>query len=96
MLESFNVDDQDVKIAMSTSRLLRHTTVSEMLQADATYKLCWQGYPILIVGTSDIRDHTFHPIALAVCARETADPLAVRPPAAQLSGHLPSTHPIIF
>ena len=41
-----------------------------MLQTDATYKLTWQGYPVLLVGTSDA-DKVFHPFALAVTKGET-------------------------
>jgi len=42
-----------------------------MVQTDAPYKLTWQGYPILLVGTSDAAK-VFHTYAAAVTKRETA------------------------
>lgn len=36
-----------------------------------TYKRIWQGYPVLIVGTSDICI-VFHPLAVVVCYSKTA------------------------
>ncbi|CAF4227099.1 unnamed protein product [Rotaria sordida] len=39
------------------------------LHADATYKLIWQGFPVLIVGTTDF-NKAFHPFGLAVCSNE--------------------------
>ena len=44
-----------------------HTVV---LQADATYKLIWQGNPVLIIGITDTKNQ-FHPILIAVCSNET-------------------------
>ncbi|CAF1507876.1 unnamed protein product [Adineta ricciae] len=35
----------------------------------ATYKLVWQGFPVLIVGTSDL-DQQFHSFGIAVCSDE--------------------------
>lgn len=44
-----------------------------ILHADATYKCVWQGYPVLIVGTTDADRH-FHHFGLAICMNEaTAD-----------------------
>ena len=39
--------------------------------ADATYKLIWQGYPVLLVGTTD-RAKKFHPFGLSVTVKEEA------------------------
>lgn len=64
--ESSNVEEQDLKIVISTRRLLNFLTYSDCLQADPTYKVMWQGYPLLIMGCSDKND-TFHPFCLAVC-----------------------------
>ncbi|KAB0790703.1 hypothetical protein PPYR_14849, partial [Photinus pyralis] len=69
-----DVDDadflkQDLKIVLSTKRLLKLLGEVDKVQADATYKLVWQGYPVLIVGTSDIC-RKFHPLAVAVCFGE--------------------------
>ena len=38
----------------------------DMVQLDATYKVVWQGYPIMVLGTSD-HIQVFHPYGLAVC-----------------------------
>jgi hypothetical protein len=40
------------------------------IHADATYKLLWQGFPVLIVGTTDLDRH-FHSFGMAVCSNET-------------------------
>ena len=45
-------------------------TKSPLTRTDATYKLLWQGYPVLIVGTADA-NHVFHPFAVAVIKGET-------------------------
>ncbi|OAF64323.1 hypothetical protein A3Q56_07956, partial [Intoshia linei] len=36
---------------------------------NATYKLIWQGYPVLVSGTSDM-NRRFHPVGLAVTTKE--------------------------
>ena len=41
-----------------------------MIQCDATYKLTWQGYPVLLAGTSDSA-RVFHPFLLAVTKVES-------------------------
>ena len=43
------------------------------MNADATYKFIWQGYPVLIVGTTYLDRH-LHLFGLSVCTNEkTAD-----------------------
>ncbi|GBN65539.1 hypothetical protein AVEN_65045-1 [Araneus ventricosus] len=68
-------DKHDLKIVISTKRLLRLMIKTEEVQTDATYKLIWQGYPVLIVGSSDM-NRTFHPFAIAVCNNETESDFA--------------------
>ncbi|KAK7601130.1 hypothetical protein V9T40_008571 [Parthenolecanium corni] len=75
LAESNNVEEQDLKVLMSTRRLLNILPTTDMVQIDATYKLNWQGYPVMVVGTSD-RNNVFHPIAMAVCKGETANDFA--------------------
>ena len=60
---------------MSTKRLLRGLNRSVMVQADASYKVVWQGYPILLMGTTD-KSQTFHPFVLAVCKGESKEDFA--------------------
>lgn len=69
--ESNDVNEQELKIVFSTRRLLSLCTKSVLVQTDATYKLVWQGYPVLLVGTSDAAKK-FHPYAAAVTKGETA------------------------
>jgi hypothetical protein len=42
------------------------------IHADATYKLVWQGFPVLVVGTTD-RNRQFHCFGIAVCANERTE-----------------------
>lgn len=53
----------------STKRLLRNACNSNILQADGTYKLMWQGYPLLVFGTND-KAKAFHIIAVAIASNE--------------------------
>ncbi len=46
-----------------------------MVQTDSTYKLVWQGYPVMLVGTSD-KMKIFHPFAIAICQSERASDFA--------------------
>ena len=64
--------EQDLKIILSTPRLLRQVSQSEMVHIDATYKFNWQGYPPMVIDTRDA-DHIFHPYAAAVCNNERSD-----------------------
>jgi len=50
--ESTYSDELTLRMVMSTRRLLRTMEKTEMIQIDATYKL-WQGYPVMVFGTSD-------------------------------------------
>ena len=44
-----------------------------VMHADATYKLIWEGMPVLLVGTTD-KDRHFHPFGISVCSNQkTAD-----------------------
>jgi len=46
--------------------------LTSLAQINATYKLTWQGYPIIIVGTSD-KQQVFHPFTLAVTPGESEE-----------------------
>ena len=70
--ESVDPDEQDIKVVMSTLRLLGNLQKSMMVQCDGTFKVVWQGYPLVLVGTSD-QDRKFHPYAVAVCKGEGTD-----------------------
>jgi hypothetical protein len=57
---------------MSTKALLKQAMLAHHLCADATYKLVLQGFPVLIVGTTDFK-RKFHPFSVSVCSGETGD-----------------------
>ena len=55
-IDLFDDYDDTFRFALTTRRLLAFTdNVAKLgvLQTDATYKLVWQGYPVLLVGFSD-------------------------------------------
>ena len=54
---------------LSSVRLLNVASVATHINADATYKLVWQGFPVLVIGTTDL-NKSFHPFGLAVCSNE--------------------------
>lgn len=57
------------RIAISTRRMLSNCVGIDQLCVDATYKLVWQGFPFLVVGTVD-RAKKFHPLCFAICSNE--------------------------
>jgi hypothetical protein len=58
---------------VSSKTLLKLAFNVNHIHADATYKLIWQGYPVLVVGTTD-KIRQFHPFGLCTCSNEqTAD-----------------------
>ena len=48
---------------------------SGCLHIDATYKLLWQGYPVLVAAVSD-SDHRTRPVAISVTTNEDGDAFA--------------------
>ncbi|CAF1223319.1 unnamed protein product [Rotaria sordida] len=67
--EDIEEDGNKFRTFISSVRLLNIASMSSHLHADATYKLVWQGFPVLIVGTTDF-NKAFHPFGLAVCSNE--------------------------
>lgn len=60
------------RFAMTSKILLLNGTKSKILHIDATYKLIWQGFPVLVIGCTD-KEKSFHPIAIGVSTNETQD-----------------------
>lgn len=60
------------RFMFSTQRLLRNSVAVTTLVVDATYKLNWQGYPFLIVGTFD-RAKKFQALAYACTSNEKTE-----------------------
>jgi predicted protein tyrosine phosphatase len=65
-------EEPSFRICISTPRLLKLGADAKNVHADATYKLVWQGYPVLIVGFSDA-ERKMHPVGLAVTMREATE-----------------------
>lgn len=60
------------RFVLSSKYLLELAQEVNILHVDATYKLIWQGYPVLIVGTTD-KQRKFHALCLAVSTTEQKD-----------------------
>jgi hypothetical protein len=58
------------RFVLTTKRLLRNTLKTKHICADATYKLLWLGFPVLVVGTTD-KVKRFHPFGIGVTSTET-------------------------
>jgi hypothetical protein len=57
----------------SSKTLLKLALNVNHVHADASYKLIWHGYPVLVVGTTD-KIRQFHPFGFCICSNEkTAD-----------------------
>jgi hypothetical protein len=57
------------RILVSTKRLLKLIKKTHVLQTDATYKLTWHGFSVIIVGFSD-KNRTFRPIVISTTSDE--------------------------
>ena len=57
------------RFAIGTKSLLKIANLTTNLHADATYKLIWQGFPVLVVGTTD-KAKRFHPLCMAITTSE--------------------------
>jgi len=60
------------RVLISTKRLLENCTKTNNIHVDATYKLIWEGMPVIIVGNTD-SDRHFHPSGIAVCSNERTE-----------------------
>ncbi|CAF1086045.1 unnamed protein product [Brachionus calyciflorus] len=52
-------------VAFSTNQLIQLSNKRDILVVDSTYKIIFQGYPIMIAGTVDFDKH-IHPLAVAI------------------------------
>lgn len=62
-------EESGFRVCISTKRLLLHVKDVNHLCSDATYKLNYEGLPVLIIGTTD-SDRHFHPISINICSDE--------------------------
>lgn len=67
----FDYDNSKFGIFFTTNRLMQFCEKTDFIQTDATYKLNWNNFPCLVVGTTDCDRH-FHPFGLALCSNETS------------------------
>lgn len=58
------------RFAITTPRLLRYCVGLKKLSIDATYKLNWNGFPLIIIGTTDMMKR-FHPLMFVCVTYET-------------------------
>ena len=49
--------------------------LDKLVATDATYKLIWQGYPLILVGTTDM-DKKFHPYGMLLTKHEASQDFA--------------------
>ncbi len=63
------ITEESFRFFVTTRRLLSIATEASFIHADSTYKLIWNGFPVLICGTSD-KNKVFHPFGLSVCTKE--------------------------
>lgn len=66
------LDNLYFRFVMSTKRLLQNGLFGDIFGTDATYKLNWNGFPLLILGRIDKGKH-FHVIGIACCSHEKED-----------------------
>lgn len=72
----YEMDDDDpskidFRYFVTSRKLLRLAVESEQIHVDATYKITWEGFPLLVIGITDLH-RAFHPIGAAVCYSETS------------------------
>lgn len=66
---TFNQHDKSFAFVVSTPRLLKNVAGQTNLSADGTYKIMWQGFPLIVVGTVDRAKH-FHVTGIVVTSNE--------------------------
>lgn len=72
-IDDKNDENSQFRFFVSSKRLLQIAINTDKIHIDATYKFAWQGFPVLVIGTTDA-NIKFHPIGLCVCSHErTAD-----------------------
>lgn len=71
-LDDENVENCLFRFFVSTKLLLRQAINVSKLHTDATYKLVWQGFPIIVIGTSD-SNRKFHPFGVMVSTNERSE-----------------------
>lgn len=63
-------DEMYFRFVISTKNLLKQCSNVDMLCTDASYKVNWNGFPMIVLGTVD-KNIRFHPLALVSSSNET-------------------------
>lgn len=71
LIDEKKPNESEFRFMVSSKKLLENAINIDKIHTDATYKLVWQGFPVLLVGTTDMH-RQFHVIGVAVCTTETA------------------------
>lgn len=64
-----NKEDNSFAFVVSTMRLLENAKDRKNICADGTYKIVWEGFPLVVVGTID-RIKRFHMIGMCLTSNE--------------------------
>ena len=93
----FNIQTnvQTMRIFFTTRRILANARHVTHLALHGTYKLTWNGFPVLMIGSTDCMRH-YHPFGLALTTGETKDDYTFLCRSLQLSIEkvgLPPFHP---
>jgi hypothetical protein len=65
-------DTEYFRYFISSKTMLKMALNADHIHADATYKLVWQGFPVLVIGTTD-RNRQFHCFGVGVCTDEKTE-----------------------
>ncbi len=68
-------DEISFNFVVSCKKLLHLNLESQVCNADTTYKLIWQGYPVGVTGHTDY-NKKFHPTSISVSTTENEDDFA--------------------
>lgn len=69
---SINDKEPYFRFAATSKKMLKNGTTARHIHIDSTYKIVWQGYPLFVIGTTDLGRH-FHPILFALCMEEKTE-----------------------
>ena len=66
-----NNDMSFFRFLLTTKTLMKYACNNDFICIDATYKLIWLGFPVMLVGSVD-KKRQFHPFGISVCSNEKA------------------------
>ena len=67
---SIDYDNATFTVIFSTKRLLENAARCRVLCIDATYKVTYEGFPLILAGTVDCNGH-YHPITVSIVHNES-------------------------